>query len=112
MNCSIENFENNITAAQATFQKVAEKASNADLFKLKDATFDAISQFAQTTDDKDLSQLLARAAIEVHLFPTRGPDWHASLIEKINGAIAAAFQVAAFMMIDEPTDASLMEMAA
>jgi len=86
-----------ITAAQTAFSGVVGAHTDEHIFTLKDAVFDALSDFSQAVDDADLKQVLARAAIEVHLFPVGQEHWREELIDKIGSAINTGFHVSSFM---------------
>jgi hypothetical protein len=106
MTTAVSIFEDKIQRVQSAFKAVEEKAKDADLFALKDGVFDAISGLSDTMADPDLKQLLARTAIDIHLFPTQRDGWKSDLIDAVEFAIATAFQTIAFQIetVEEDLD--------
>jgi|TARA_Y100000815_G_scaffold206355_1_gene190223 hypothetical protein len=97
MNKEFETFQGNISAVQSAFNALDGNKTDKDLYDLKDGTFDAISRLSEAMPDADLKQLLARAAVDVHLFPIGREGWQESLIETVEFAIATCFQTIAFL---------------
>lgn len=102
MNATIIGFQNSIRAAQNEFNSKPE-LKDEDILALKDTVFDEISTLSRSTADRDISQLLAQTAINLHLFPVRQEGWREELLEKISTSIANAFQVIAFITIGDET---------